>query len=988
MKKTIFKILSLALTVGLLASLIIGTVPAGALEVNSAKASPSAISATSTVTIEFTATANLSTPAGKVTGYTLTNGGFGYFTAPTVTIAAPTTGVQATATATVANGVVTGLTITNPGSGYTSTPTITIVDPDASVTALAGTITFDGTAIDSIPVSNPTLNGYYTSPPTVTILGDGSGASATAVLTAGRVTGVIVNSGGTGYTTASATFSAPVAAVTATATAVVGSGSADTITVTFPTSFDVDSVSAMFSNGVDPAVSASLNVGLSNADAGILVFNVPVNANVGYVWTLTIYNVGNPAMSGSYPVTVATSKETTPKSADISIGAVNKVVVYNVAGQYVGTYSTLAAAGATLGYGFTAEIYAGTYSFGDNLTINAPKVTVKGMGGAVILGNIVVNGDDATVSDLIVVGEGFEITEDGDNATVKNVIFNKTSPPGTPSDEVLLYVYGNDDTITGCTFNLTSPANYMDTGIYLYNADGALITGCSFMVDQNVAWDADYAIEIVAGDWWAPETTIQNNTFTGSSGYGVWVGNNNAFTIEDNTFTGLEVAIYCMYSNYPTNTISGNTITGGTVNSTNFEDAAGIYLYYVDYPLFIYDNNISGNASYSVYVAGFDNPYDHPFINGNNFSDNAKGIFNGENSYPLNAIGNYWGDSDGPGVGDADVIDPDSELVTTDPFLSVPNTGAFAYLANGYQQMPNSPAAATDAGFGIKNYGYDDELGLIVGQTLSANPAPMEPPFPAIAYFDIYTSSPTNDDSQINLYPGEALTDAANIYYWSGDKDGWVYCSDQGVAGSGSYAWFKVAPAGTPNLLGNETIPSPDELTETYFVIVDGIAPPDENIIPSGPDAGATTALCSIPFSWPTVPGATGYQIVIWTTDMNNPIVEDEVSSPGFMSGCLDAGSYFWKVYAMQGDKVISESAVNSFIAEAPPTTTTAPPPITITSQPPATITITQPPASTITFQPPAEENITPAWIYVIIGIGAVLVIVVIVLIVRTRRTT
>jgi hypothetical protein len=34
----------------------------------------------------------------------------------------------------------------------------------------------------------------------------------------------------------------------------------------------------------------------------------------------------------------------------------------------------------------------------------------------------------------------------------------------------------------------------------------------------------------------------------------------------------------------------------------------------------------------------------------------------------------------------------------------------------------------------------------------------------------------------------------------------------------------------------------------------------------------------------------------------------------------------------------------------------------------------------------PAAEQITPAWIYAIVGIGAALAVVVIVLIVRTRR--
>jgi len=53
------------------------------------------------------------------------------------------------------------------------------------------------------------------------------------------------------------------------------------------------------------------------------------------------------------------------------------------------------------------------------------------------------------------------------------------------------------------------------------------------------------------------------------------------------------------------------------------------------------------------------------------------------------------------------------------------------------------------------------------------------------------------------------------------------------------------------------------------------------------------------------------------------------------------------------------------------------PPPVVIEPQPP-------PPAPVINI-PPAQQ-ITPIWIYAIIGVGAALAIVVIVLIVRTRR--
>ena len=58
---------------------------------------------------------------GTVTAITRTAAGSGYATAPTVTIAPPTTpgGVQATATCTITAGAVDSVfTITNPGSGY------------------------------------------------------------------------------------------------------------------------------------------------------------------------------------------------------------------------------------------------------------------------------------------------------------------------------------------------------------------------------------------------------------------------------------------------------------------------------------------------------------------------------------------------------------------------------------------------------------------------------------------------------------------------------------------------------------------------------------------------------------------------------------------------------------------------------------------------------------------------------------------------------
>ena len=58
----------------------------------------------------------------------LTNGGSGYTSPPTITIAAPGTawGVQATAVASIKNGSVDEITLVSSGRGYTSTPSITV----------------------------------------------------------------------------------------------------------------------------------------------------------------------------------------------------------------------------------------------------------------------------------------------------------------------------------------------------------------------------------------------------------------------------------------------------------------------------------------------------------------------------------------------------------------------------------------------------------------------------------------------------------------------------------------------------------------------------------------------------------------------------------------------------------------------------------------------------------------------------------------------
>lgn len=77
---------------------------------------------------------------GGVTGCTITNGGTGYTSAPTVTFAPPTSGTTATGTATVSGGAVVSITITSTGSGYTSAPLVTFTGGGGASAAATATI--------------------------------------------------------------------------------------------------------------------------------------------------------------------------------------------------------------------------------------------------------------------------------------------------------------------------------------------------------------------------------------------------------------------------------------------------------------------------------------------------------------------------------------------------------------------------------------------------------------------------------------------------------------------------------------------------------------------------------------------------------------------------------------------------------------------------------------------------------------------------------
>ena len=80
--------------------------------------------------VSFADSSNFDT--NSVASVTVSAGGSGYTSAPTVSFAAPGAGVTATGTATISGGAITAITITNPGNGYEAVPAITITGGDGT----------------------------------------------------------------------------------------------------------------------------------------------------------------------------------------------------------------------------------------------------------------------------------------------------------------------------------------------------------------------------------------------------------------------------------------------------------------------------------------------------------------------------------------------------------------------------------------------------------------------------------------------------------------------------------------------------------------------------------------------------------------------------------------------------------------------------------------------------------------------------------------
>jgi hypothetical protein len=1010
MKKTSSKIMAIALTVAILASLIVGILPVNALNFNTPNAAPTStlLSAVTTYTVNLQTSpfsflpANSAAPTPVAVSTAVLPGDTWFIVTPgTITLGSTDASFTKNGVTASASGAI-GL-LANDEINFSI---------GQNVTAAAGSFTYYSNALSATTGGNVTVQfpAGTTVPPAVQVQ-------------------VGINSLGA----AAATFNVPA-------------------TVNVSTK----------------EVTAYIITGVLNAVGSAYAGNVQVKVNqIGNPATPgTTYTINaKTSAESTYLTSAAYTIAAAPAPTNIS--------VYNSAGFFLGNQANFGAGLTSLIIaGCTLKLDPGTYDISSvtPYTISAANVTIipsTGDNTNTIIANsaapaagLVLNGTSDTISNIKFASINPaslspappvpSLTLSGNTQTASNIVTAGSVSASGTSDVITVLnstgsvtLSGSKDSLTNSTIDKSAHTGTGANTLLTVNSNVTSVTGNTFKFNQDPtvgmasATAADKAI-VTAGGLTAG-LTISNNTFTGNGGWGILDSDASTATIGNtNTFTGCEIAINI--SSVAAVTVTNNTINNTmTNNASNASTFGAIDISAAGAPaISISGNVISNSAWYSVDLNGVTNT--NISVTGNTFTANVKGFNNAGTigaGLTLNAVQNYWGSSTGPKntalnpSGTGDIITGAGAIASTmtvSPFLMIAPASGGSGSATYTVAATVSPNFQSTSGVAIFN--FPAVVGSVIGtQKLTGNPKTgFDPPYPALpnSYFDVYTSTAALSSFQIRFYAG-GLTSAVQAYYWSALSNSWKLCTDAGVDGTASFVYVNVdlPVAGQP-----VPQPGPTDLQGTTFVLVLGTSPTPAPFAITAPAVGTNQPLTNIAFTWASVPNVTNYEFILSSfSTLASPVVDQKVGLPVFQySGAnLTANTtYFWRVNALQGTTIVGQSAVGYFTAAtstgtgtttvtstatAPASTVTVTPTtittttftvpqatstilptptIVITTNPPVTVTFTQPQPTITTINipaVPAVTQITPAWIWGIIGIGAILIIVVIVLIVRTRRS-
>ncbi|GAG84670.1 unnamed protein product, partial [marine sediment metagenome] len=262
----------------------------------------------------------------------------------------------------------------------------------------------------------------------------------------------------------------------------------------------------------------------------------------------------------------------------------------------------------------------------------------------------------------------------------------------------------------------------------------------------------------------------------------------------------------------------------------------------------------------------------------------------------------------------------------------------------------------------------------------------------AVAFWDIVVID-DGDVDQITLRLYTDVTEDSELWVWGSARGEWLEAEAAVANLFGGFMLLEIDNASTPTL---------DDLGELPFAVIEppAAAEIDEDPILMAPENGADDVSLTPTFAWEAVADADGYYFEFAdNANFVTPIIKLDgdlarliVTAYAYRTELPYSTAYYWRVKAVSGtedagDLAESDWASAVFITMAEPVEPT--PPVVVEPTPPA------PPAPIITIEQPdivvplpavIETPITPTWIYVIIGVGAVLVIALLVLIVRTRR--
>ena len=311
----------------------------------------------------------------KVTSITLTSGGSGYTTVPSITFAAPTnspaipgvTGIGSTASAIVNTMLITNASINTAGI-HANIPTITFNSPVGVGSSAIGKVGF---GVSTITITNPGTNFTL---PSITVVGAAISAASIGISTV-FVNSINFSNTGTGYTSGNfpiLTFSAPNVGIN-TATAVVNTlGISALLNITPGIGYTAPPILTVSSPsvGVNTAtITATLGIStftVTNPGSGYIsspqivlaptVTGFAATVGLGITTTDSILNGGTgyvsaPTVSFSMPSIGINSA--TASVTNITSTAISEITITNVGSGYTAIPTVTITGGGGVGAGLT-----------------------------------------------------------------------------------------------------------------------------------------------------------------------------------------------------------------------------------------------------------------------------------------------------------------------------------------------------------------------------------------------------------------------------------------------------------------------------------------------------------------------------------------------------------------------------------------------------------------------------------------------------------